>query len=185
MTYDRASWPLTRTCRFADFPDCRSVAEWQQAIAMESYVRWGGTLAGHRLVINWSGCAFTAETTPVITRVGADTHIRQDDTLAAVFALSVLDRIDAPLRFLRQQSERLLPGGLLLCTFAYWNASGPDVAIGHEVRQRIYDRHAWLKLIEEGRKLGLKTFGEIDWAYHGHTLGDHTLAAWVLTKGSR
>lgn len=179
---------LTRSCRFADFPGCRSVADWQQAIVHAAYDRWlsapqrfVGT--AHALCINWGGCAFEAPGDPIY-RLGPDIGTRRGDRLSAIFALSVLDRVDMPMRFLKQQVERLLPGGLLVCTFACWDVEGPDCAIGKEIRRRIYNPDSWLLLVDNVRKLSLRTFGGIDWTYHGHTLGDHTLATLVLTKGT-
>jgi hypothetical protein len=183
---------LTRTCDLADFPDGHTVADWQQALAQEAYGRLPDPVAGTILCINWGGCAFTAPgADPVYRLKHTGGGPRATDTLAAVFALSVLDRLNTeggrggPLGFLHTHALRVLPGGLFFCTFAYWDAEGPDCATGHERRRRIYDRHSWLKLVSEVKAYGLRPLGEVDWTYHGHTLGDHTLASLVLTKGDR
>jgi len=185
--YDRVSSAFTRTCDVTDFPDCRSVAEWQQQLAIATYAGWHANLprppAAPALVVNWSGCAFLGSGTVIDT---ADAYPLDLPSLSAVFALSVLDRIEAPQHFLRQASLRLPPGGLVFCTYAYWDASGPDCAVGHEVRRRIYDRDSIEKLIDELRRVGLTVFGRIDWRYRGNALGDHTLGslALITEKGS-
>lgn len=179
---------LTRACAPADLATSGSVACWQQQLVLEAYEAW--IYRGPSLLVqpepvacyNWGAASFRAP--------GPDpTYFAYHDPevaiapCSAIFALSVLDRVDAPLRFLRGQAERLLPGGLLVCTFAAWDACGPDCAIGHELRARIYDRHSWRKLLREARTLfQLEPFGGVDLRYRGHTLGDHTLATLVATK---
>lgn len=179
--------PLNRTAALTDFSDCDSVAVWQQAHAIDAYQRWLGTRDNRGLVLcfNWGAAHFRAPGHDPIYRSHGDPIPREDDPLAAVFALSVLDRVDMPIRFLRAHAARLSPGGLLLCTFAAWNADGDDWAVGHELRQRIYDRDSWRKLLREAKSLGLQPFGGIDLHYRGDTLGDHTLATLVVTKGTR
>jgi hypothetical protein len=176
---------LTRSCRLEDFPDCHSVAEWQQAMVDATVDRWQPQTSafGQVLCVNWSGCPFIAPGAGPIYRTDALGVLRPTDQLAVMIGLSVLDRIDAPMRFLNQHGQRLLPGGLFILTFALWNSEGEDCAIGHEVRRRIYNRASWLKLLGEAKRLDLRVWGEIDWTYHGHTLGDHTLAITVLQKG--
>jgi hypothetical protein len=194
---------LTRTCRLEDFPGCRSVADWQQQIAEAAYARWRdaphvetATEIGWRLIdapilcVNWSHCAFRAPGPPSLQHhhqwgdLPRPPYCDPSLALGAVFALSVLDRIEAPIAFLRRQAHSLRAGGLICCTFAYWDASGPDCAIGHEIRQRIYDANALNLLVGNLRKLDLHVYGGIDGHYHGHTLADHTLATLVLTKGA-
>lgn len=183
---------LTRTCQLEDFPHCRSVADWQQQMAEAAYLRWSEDQPDAPILcVNWSHCVFHAP-----GPLGRQREHQYGDLprlpyldpatpISAVFALSVLDRIEAPIAFLRRQAENLLAGGLIFATFAYWDASGPDCAIGHEIRQRIYEQNTLTLLIGNLRKLNLHTYGGIDWRYHGHTLADHTLATLVLTKGSR
>jgi SAM-dependent methyltransferase len=184
---DSLSSAFTRTCAVTDFVGCQSVADWQQQIAIAAYARWHAIqpLAPRApaLVVNWSGCVFRGPGRVIDT---ADAYPIDLPVLSAVFGLSVLDRIDAPQHFLRQAAARLIPGGLIVCTYAYWDASGPDVAVGHEVRRRIYDRRAIERLIDDLRRVGLTVFGRIDWRYRGDALGDHTLAslALVTEKGS-
>ena len=50
--------------------------------------------------------------------------------MPAVYGLCVLDRIEAPVRFLTQARDILRPQGLLFLTFAYWDAEGQDTASG-------------------------------------------------------
>lgn len=177
--------PLTRTASTRDYPDCWTVADWQQRAAVEAWERWLEIVQpvpfDDVLCDNWGAASFRAPGPSPRYRSYGETS-PTPDPLSAVFALSVLDRVDAPLRFLRHVADRLIPGGLVVCTFAAWDATGPDVAVGHELRHRIYDRHTWRKLIQEAKQIGLRPFGGVDLRYHGDTLGDHTLATLVVTK---
>jgi hypothetical protein len=181
---------LSRTCRLEDFPGCETVAAWQQHLADCSWEVWTTLGRGNgkdvTVGINWSGCPFT---TPGPCPRGPTEHLLFDQPLprhiAAVFGLSVLDHIEAPAKFVQRAAERLCPQGLLFLTFAFWDAEGDDHAAGHEHRRRIYNNDLWKKLIAEARRAGLKPFGGMDWSYHGHKLGDHTLASLVLIKRER
>jgi hypothetical protein len=178
---------LSRTCDLTDFPGCVTVAAWQQALAKHAWNQW--VEASHirtrepSLCVNWSGCAFLAPGPSAIYQYPgqADNGV-QAGRLPAVWGLSVLDRIDAPVRFLTRSCEVLRRGGLLFLSFAFWDAEGPDTASGAEVRKRIYDVTSTKKLIAEARRIGLVSFGGHDWGYHGDKLDDHTLASLVLTR---
>lgn len=191
---------LTRTCKLADFPECSSAAMWQQYLTVHAYTQWAALrstaplLTGVHALVNMSGVDHVL---PIPFRDAACTYHSardfQDDRaigrspgrpLASVVALSVIDRIDAPFTFLRAVNGLLVPGGLLVLTFAYWDAEGSDIADGHELRRRIYTRDKWQDLLLGCKTIGLHAFGGIDWSYHGHTLRDHTLASLTLTKGS-
>lgn len=181
-----AELPLTRTAAFIDFRDCDSVAMWQQCVAIEAWQRWAGAPAatpdwGGVLCYNWGAAHFRAPGENPCYRSFGDPEPSLA-MLSAIFALSVLDRVAAPLRFLRHTASRLQSGGLLVCTFAAWDATGEDCAVGHELRHRIYDRASWRKLVVEIKLIGLQPFGGVDLRYHGHTLGDHTLATLVAIK---
>jgi hypothetical protein len=163
-------------------------------MADAAYARWSTDMPDTDapiLCVNWSHCAFCAPG-PLVRQqyhqwgdLPRLPYLDPSVRIGAVFALSVLDRIEAPIAFLRRQLEGLLGGGLIFATFAYWDASGPDCAIGHEIRQRIYEQNSLTLLIGNLRRLDLHVYGGIDWRYHGHTLADHTLATLVLTKGTR
>src|SRR5262245_23570569 len=184
--------PLTRAANLLDFDGvCPSVAAWQQQHAQTAWARWHEDphrpsldRSRHRLaVVNWGAASFRAPHTRFIcdyydlsTAPGL-----ADRSHGAIFALSVLDRIERPSRILRQCVQALVPGGLLVATVALWNATGPDCAVGHELRSRIYDRHTWKNLLDDARGLGLKPYGGVDLRYPGDALGDHTLAAIVWT----
>jgi len=180
--------PLTRTACLADYPDCVSVAGWQQCHAIEAYHHWSWDPAtgpaGDVLCFNWGAAHFRAP-----GRAPCYLAYQEQepclDRYTAIFALSVLDRVPSPLRFLRSQAARLALGGLLVCTFAAWDATGQDCAVGCEMRRRIYDWTAWSKLVQEIKGLGLHPYGGVDLHYHGHTLGDHTLATLVAVKDRR
>ena len=179
-----ASLPLTRAASLPDYEDCDSVAVWQQCLAIDAYHRWHRDsptyLCDDVLCYNWGAARFRAPGANPRYRSFGDPELSLD--VSAVFALSVLDRVEAPLRFLRHQVDRLMIGGLIVCTFAAWDATGEDCAVGHELRHRIYDRESWRKLVHEAKSLGLQPFGGVDLRYHGHALGDHTLATLVATK---
>ena len=185
---------LSRTCRLADFSSCPSPACWQQHLVNDAYQRWwpipDSDLHAVHYLLNLSGVRFVP--TPEVafalhTFNTVAAFLREDppEALASVVALMVLDRIEAPLSFLKHVARDLLPGGLLVATVAYWDAEGTDIATGHEVRLRIYNRASWQKLLSMAEQCGLRPFGGIDWTYKGHALGDHTLASVVLTKGER
>lgn len=183
--YDDSSTTLSRTCRLDDFGGCRSAADWQQRLA---HVAWSRCRLSRRpdastLVLNRSGCPFTA---PGVA-IAVEWRLPETTGWAGVFALSVLDRIEEPMRFLRICADRLTSSGIVLCTFAAWNASGPDLAVGHELRKRIYsfEPRVMRRIIDALRADGLALLGPIDWTYHGDVLGDHTLASLVFTKGAR
>lgn len=177
---------LSRTCNLRDFPEAISVAAWQQALAVATWQRW--LLAFHRrtreapLVVNYSGCQFEAPGPTGIYRYpGESTDGLQ--RLPAIWALCVIDHIEAPLAFLHQAAEHLSADGLLFLTFAFWAAEGEDKASGSETRARIYDAKAQKKLMFEVRPWGLTPFGGVDWTYYGNRLGgDHTLASLVFTR---
>lgn len=183
-----ADLPLSRTCRLGDFPGCLSVAAWQERLAHHAWTLWMHVhhlrLRDPSLVVNLSGAAFEAPGPTAIyrTREAAATAPAPDGAwVSAVFGLGVLDRIEAPVKFLAQAREVLRPPGLLFLTFAYWDAEGPDTAAGAEERRRIYSAASYQKLIREARRLGFENFGGVDWGYHGDTLDDHSWASLVLT----
>ena len=179
--------PLTRTASLTDYEDCDSMAVWQQCLAIDAYHRWLGDAhvptTSEVLCLNWGAARFRSPGANPRYRSFGDPELSLD-VLSAVFALTVLDRVEAPLHFLRHQADRLMVGGLIVCTFAAWDATGEDCAVGHELRHRIYDRESWRKLVHEAKSLGLRPFGWVDLRYHGHTLGDHTLATLVAIKRS-
>jgi hypothetical protein len=183
---------LTRAATFDDFGGCPSVHAWQQGHAIQAYSHWRSAKvlrslkdAGRAVVYNWGAAAFQGPWSILPTTYydrGDQPTALGDATAAAIYACSVLDRIDEPRRFLRQAHAALVPGGLFVATFAIWDATGPDVAIGASLRRRIYDRLAWQKLIVEVRGLGYQTFGGVDLRYRGDTLDDHSLGSLVLIK---
>lgn len=185
-----APLPLTRAVNLCDFDGvCASPAAWQQQHAHDATERWralGVRIPSAATVAcyNWGAAPFTAPIArPPCEYFDAQHTIdRAPDRHAIIYAFSVLDRIDSPTRALRSWQSTLILGGLLVTTFALWDAMGEDVALGHACRTRIYDRLRWKRLIDETRWLGFRTFGGVDLRYPGDTLGDHSLAALVLTK---
>jgi hypothetical protein len=177
---------LSRTCALSDFPDCRTVASWQQQLAERAWACWVAEqhvlTRGASLVVNYSDIPFTAPGPTAIYQYRGDGEVLVDHALPAIYALCVLDRIEAPVRFLVRAAQILRPQGLLFCSFAFWDAQGPDVAAGADGRRRIYDVQSWKKLVAEARKAGFRGFGGHDWHYHGNTLEDHSLASLVLTR---
>lgn len=189
------SLPLTRAANLCDFDGvCPSVAAWQQQHARDAFTRW---LADHPIpkprapqrvcCTNWGAARFTAPSAvlPVDYQDhGHDVNGLPAQGYAAIYALSVLDRADMPVRVLRSYHTALAPHGLLVATFALWDATGPDCALGCELRRRIYDRLSWTRLIADSRALGFRLYGGVDLRYPGDALGDHTLAALTLVKGA-
>jgi hypothetical protein len=186
--------PLTRAANLVDFDGiCPSAGAWQQRHAVDAYGRWrlarvapiGDRVA--TVICNWGAAGFWAPGSATLyTYDHTDwPHAFADESCVTIYACSVLDRIDEPRRFLRQAYAALVQGGLLFATFALWDAHGPDVAIGHELRARIYDRLGWKRLIEEIREIGYATFGGVDLRYPGHTLTDHSLGSLVAIKEPR
>jgi hypothetical protein len=183
---------LTRAAALTDFPACPSIHAWQQAHAIDAYSRWRTqkflpTLkdSGRAVVYNWGAASFAAPWSILPTDYYDHRdwpHFLGDQTAGAIYACSVLDRVEEPRRFLRQAHAALVGGGLLVATFALWDASGPDVAIGHELRSRIYDRLTWARLIDDVRGIGYQTFGGVNLKYRGDTLDDHSLGSIVLVK---
>lgn len=178
---------LSRTCDLADFPACRSVADWQQALAACATAVWQTThpRSGIAWCVNGSKLPFTPPlralsfTNPQ-TALGLP--VGRANPLAAIYALSVLDHVDEPHGFLHRHGKRLARGGLFFLTFHAWDCEGPDVTSSRGTRARLYGQQAWHKLIVEARKVDLRPLGAVDWRYHGHVLGDHTLASLVLVK---
>jgi SAM-dependent methyltransferase len=184
---------LSRTCSLVDFPDCTTVATWQQRLAERAWEKWQ---EAHHVrtreqtrCLNYHGIPFEAPGPGAIYEYpepinGAVYYLREvERALAAVWALGVVDHIDAPVLFLQRAQQVLRPHGLLFLTFAFWDCEGEDLAEGHRHRARIYDAGSWLKLIREARRIGLVPFGGHDWNYHGHMLGpDHSLASLVLVR---
>lgn len=182
-----AQLALSRTCDLQhDFPGC-DLAGWQQAMANCAHAVWQAAhpaSAGIGWCCNCSGFPFSPPIPAVVT-TDPYAPLPADDSLAAIFALSTLNYIEAPMGFLNGRGKCLVRGGLFFLTFRAWDAIGPDCAIDHAQRIRLYDLQSWRKLITEARRSGLRPFGGVDWRYHGHQLGDHTLATLVLLKGER
>lgn len=177
---------LSRTCNLADFDSCWSVAAWQQKLAEQAWQRWESELhirtrAGG-LCVNWSGCHFIAPGPEATYHYPSEKETNHLEELPAIYGLGVLDRVQAPVRFLSKSVAMLRTRGLLVLTFAFWDAQGDDIAEGNAARRRIYDAHHLQKLIAEARRVGFQGFGGIDWAYRGDKLDDHSLASLVLTK---
>jgi hypothetical protein len=179
---------LSRTCNLADFPACDSAAMWQQCLAVEAWARWI-TMQHLRtrdgsLVVNYSPGPFEAPGPTAVYRYRGQVYAEDDvqPPVPAVFGLGVLDRIAAPVSFLTHAGQLLGPRGLLVLTFSYWDAEGPDTARGHHERCRIYSAHSYQRLIRDARRVGFTTWGGVDWTYHGNVLDDHSLASLVLIK---
>jgi hypothetical protein len=177
---------LSRTCQLEDFAGCLTVARWQEELAAQAWARWEAEhhvrTREQSLCVNWSGCPFVAPGPEAIYRYPGQPDNGVARAVPAVWGLSVLDHTEAPVRFLTRAAQVLRPHGLLFLTFAFWDAQGDDTAAGCKDRARIYDVQSWKKLIFEARRVGLVTFGGMDWTYHGHKLDDHSLASLVLTR---
>jgi SAM-dependent methyltransferase len=175
---------LTRTCDLADFPGCLTPAAWQEALAASAVSVWQAArpTRGRVWVLNRSGLPFAC---PLPEAVELADPLTPPDPgpVGAIFALQILDHVDAPVLFLNSWARTLCEGGLFVCTVAAWNAVGKDVARGWQGRRRIYDAVGLQKLIGEVRRGGLRVLGGTDWKYRGDVLGDHTIASVVFVKG--
>lgn len=184
---------LTRTCNLADFPECHTPADWQARLVAEAYQRWWPSpeadLHAAHLLLNLSGLPIQTipEVAPALCELSTPEDFIRYTALkaaASIVTLMVLDHVEAPGMILRHSAGDLMPGGLFVTTAAYWDAEGDDVTRDRASRVRLYNRISWRKLIVQGAQYGLVPYGGIDWTYHGHVLGDHTLASLVLTKGN-
>ena len=163
-----------------------SPSVWQQAWATTVWGTYGAPPAGTALCLNWGGATFQSPVpqTQYLTMLPWLSPLAASP-VTVIWALSVLDRIDSPLRFVRQATALLADDGLLSCTFAIWDADGEDCALGHELRRRIFNRYSWEGLVKDVRPFGLRVYGGVDWGYHGAACGDHSLGTVVWRKTGR
>lgn len=107
------------------------------------------------------------------------------DSFDVITCISVIEHLpDKQLRtFFRAVRMLLKPGGLLFLTTDCWDKDGPDVAHYHWMRARIWNpEELQEKLMDKLRELGYKSFGQADWAYHGHQLYDYSVASIAVTR---
>src|SRR4030095_4933988 len=130
---------------------CASVATWQQQLGLLAWRAWLPQTAVQMrtrvLCVNWSGCPFEAPGTMVLYHTRGQKVPRLPAHLPAIYALSVLNHVEAPVRFLADAVGRLRRTVLLFLTFTLWDAEGPDEAVGHDARKRIYDVTSEQKLL--------------------------------------
>ena len=100
----------------------------------------------------------------------------------AVVSISTIEHVKEPLPFLQACHRVLAPGGLLFLTFDYWNQSGPDTAMFHWMRERIYNQLTWGLLAADCVAMGFQAFGETDVTYHGDHVYDYSFCSLALTK---
>lgn len=167
-------------------PPAVSPAAWQQIWAEAAYAAWCGEglappVIGESGCLNLSDVPFRPPTADTV--IYSAWPALPPTGLAAIWALGWLDRVDAPIRWLRQAGLALAPGGLLACSFATWDAEGEDCAIGAARRKRIYSPLAWRELaLDHLPKLGFSLLGRADWRYQGHACGDHSMATIVAVR---
>lgn len=164
-----------------------TVQQWQAVWASFVYVTWTGAdghppVEGGHVCLNWSQTVVQCPS-PEPTYLTTWPSVTDPGSLAAVWAWEVLDKHEAPNRWLRKVSTALAPGGLFVATFALWDAEGPDVASGAAERRRIYTVRMWQELGQDLRRLGFAPLGKIDWRYYGHAVGgDHTIGTVVAVR---
>jgi hypothetical protein len=145
-------------------------ARWELALAMRAIDRW-------REARQSSARTFCAVGTNL-----ADLCVGGTPLVDVISCLSQLERVADPEYYLYQLSCLLAPGGLLVLTFAFWNRCGPDTAIGHQLRQRIFCPKLYTLLRAQALTCHLTPFGGVDPTWHGTTVQDYSLASLVLEK---
>lgn len=100
-----------------------------------------------------------------------------------VTCVSVVEHIADLRPFLYHLGCLVAPGGLLVLTMDYWNRCGPDLAVDHDQRARIFCPKTYRTyLLQELAPLQFSTFGGLDTTFHGNSVADYTIASLVLEK---
>jgi hypothetical protein len=99
-----------------------------------------------------------------------------------VTCISVVEHISNLDHFIYHLACLTAPGGLLILTMDYWNRCGPDLAMNHVLRERIFCPKSYAQLRNQFSPLRLTTFGGVDPSYHGAQVFDYTFASLVLEK---
>ncbi len=101
----------------------------------------------------------------------------------AVFSISTIEHVKAPVPFIKALAHLTAPGGLCFLTSDYWNCTGPDQAHFHWMRERIYNRESWVELYKACHQAGFQRLTQADWTYHGDQLyGSYTMISMALVK---
>lgn len=166
---------------------------WAYALALHAVGRWVAT--GRRTIndtlydVGGGGSKFhfmlddfTRRDTVVIETALSGFAVGGTPLADVITAHSVMEHALAPEHALYQMSCLLAPGGLLVLTFAFWPHCGPDLAVGHEHRRRIYCPQLYTRLRQEAQVCQLQTFGGLDSMFHGKHIDDYTMASLVLEK---
>lgn len=104
------------------------------------------------------------------------------DQFDAMFVLSVLEHVAQPRPFLRACTHLLKPGGLLFLTVDAWDKHGPDTAHFHWMRQRIYNLDTIIKVQQDLRDFGCRSFGGSDWEYGGDQVFNYSFASVAMIR---
>lgn len=104
---------------------------------------------------------------------------RLADIVTCVSTITHVGTLDG---FLYHLSCLLAPGGLLVLTMDYWTRCGPDTAVHHAQRARIFCPKTYVALRRALAAHGLATFGGLDPTWHGAQVCDYTVASLVLEK---
>jgi len=181
--------------------------DWEYRMALVAYQDWQRAFIGplrtplRILDVGGGGSAFSAafpppyfETTVVDPDQPPRSYatwiplgIEEDDPrlptqVEIIFALSVIEHVAHPKAFFTGVARRLVPGGLLFLTADAWDCDGPDVAHFHWMRQRIYNRQTWQRMLDHLSSVGLHRFGEADWIFRGNQVYDYSFISAALIK---
>lgn len=194
--YDRLGPELAVVDRVG-LPGQHEARRWEYALALHAWRQWTAQQAAVLLRSQWytldvggAGSRFAQMLPPGVfcevidptLNVGIESALIAAGTQDAVFSISTLEHVDAPVAFLRAIHRALAPGGLCVLTFDFTDCEGPDEFHFHWMRRRIYTPASREKLYRECRALGFRLYGGHDWRPHGNQVYDYTFSSLTFVK---